>query len=540
MSIINYENLYNKYKKKYLNLKYNGYGDNFSCVNPDATLLKDVCKKDNQGIYKSIGECVVPCLSQRKNLDEKEENSREIIDLFMKDHQKQNAREIIDRFMKRTKEAKEAKEAKEEKEEKAREIIGRFMKRTKHTRKSAFLKSICSDSGVCLAFGTHSDEIKKHFGGFVNFEYAVAPIKRIGAASANGFINEIQYKHKEYIAYAVLKSAMREDTDNLMYEYLVGQYINKLNKLFPCFLETYGYYTYNNNEAWKFLKNTIIIDNIDAIKKDITLRKTTDYAVACKESKYLAILIQHLKGIIPIIDGINSPEFIKNELLNVLFQVYLPLHVKRDTFTHYDLHLENVNLFEPKKDSYIEFHYTVEGHTYSFKSKYIAKIIDYGRSYFVDTDADINSKKIYKELCRQPECRPYCGYSKGFQWMEDKGEDADTAYWISSQKRNKSHDLRLLNEIKDVFKDNSYLSIDAPIVIKNLLYSLRYDDVYGTPELDNGYPQIHNVSDALKMLMVSINTPGVKNKNELAYAGKLKLGDLYIYDDGTPMRFEKV
>ena len=332
---------------------------------------------------------------------------------------------------------------------------------------------------------------------------------------------------------------MREDSDNLMYEYMVGQYVNKLNKMFPCFLETYGYYTYNSNEAWKFLKNTNTTNNMDAIKKDITLRKTTDYAVACKESKYLAILIQHLKGIIPIKDRLKTPDFVSNELMNILFQVYMPLALLKDTFTHYDLHLENVNLYEPKRDSYIHFHYKVGVNTYSFKSKYIAKIIDYGRSYFNDADADINSKKIYNELCKQPECRPYCGYSKGFQWMEDKGEDADTAYWIISKKRNKSHDLRLLNEIKRNFHNNRRIRTFTPVGITTLLDNLRYDHSYGTPELDNGYPKIHNVRDALKMLMFFINTPGQIHRNNNEYTGKSKLADLYIYDDGTTMRFVK-
>lgn len=426
----------------------------------------------------------------------------------------------------------------QEKEVKAREIIGRFMKRTKHTRKSAFLKSICADSGLCLAFGTRSDEIKKHFGGFVNFEYAIAPIKRIGNPSANGFISEIQYKHNDYIAYAVLKSSMKADSDNLMYEYLVGQYVNKLNKQFPCFLETYGYYTYNNNKAWAFLKDTKVINNMDSIKNNITLQKTTDYAIACIEAKRLTILIQHLKGILPIKKMMHIQNFVKFELLNVLFQIYMPLAVLKDTFTHYDLHDENVNLYEPIKDSYIYFHYNIKGVIYSFKSKYVAKIIDYGRSYFNDTDSDINSKKIYNELCKKRECRPNCGYSKGFAWLEDRGTDLESAYWISSQKRNKSHDLRLLNIVKqdiNYYKTRAF----APIGITTLLDGLRYDNVYGTPELNNGYPQINNVSDALKMLMFFINTPGQIQRNEIEYTGKSKLADLYIYDDGSPMRFVK-
>jgi len=121
---------------------------------------------------------------------------------------------------------KEKEKREKDKKTRAREIIGRFMKKTKHRRKAMFLRAVCLDSGVCLAFGTYANEIKKHFGGFVHFEYAKAPIKRIGVPSQNGFINEIQYEHRGYKSYAILKSSMKKTADNLMYEYLVGQYVN--------------------------------------------------------------------------------------------------------------------------------------------------------------------------------------------------------------------------------------------------------------------------------------------------------------------------
>jgi hypothetical protein len=41
------------------------------------------------------------------------------------------------------------------------------------------------------------------------------------------------------------------------------------------------------------------------------------------------------------------------------------------------------------------------------------------------------------------------------------------------------------------------------------------------------------------MLMFYINTPGQIHRNNNEYTGKSKLADLYIYDDGTPMRFVK-
>ena len=73
-------------------------------------------------------------------------------------------------------------------------------------QRGIFLKSICSDSGVCMAFGRQTKRIKKHFNGLVDFEYAISPIKRIGEVSTNGFIKEITYERDGYKANAILKS----------------------------------------------------------------------------------------------------------------------------------------------------------------------------------------------------------------------------------------------------------------------------------------------------------------------------------------------
>ena len=436
-----------------------------------------------------------------------------------------------------------------ERDTKARGVIQRFMNKTKHRRKALFLRAVCLDSGVCLAFGAYENDIKKHFSGFANFEYATAPIKRIGSPSANGFINEIQYDHRGYKAYAVLKSSMRPGSDNLMYEYVVGQYVNKFNKRFPCFLETYGYYIYNNDikindkMVWTFLKNTKITATMDTIKKGLVLQKTTDYAKACKQSKYLAILIQHLKGIQSIKHMVRNAHFVTHELLNMLFQIYVPLSMVANTFTHYDLHHENANLYEPAKDSYIQFHYHTGGNNVvSFKSKYIAKIIDYGRSYFKDEESGEDSKKIYTDLCKEKKCNPDCGYNTGFSWLTQH-PDVSVSYWITSQTRNKSHDLRLLNDLKgDLTRYNTETNLTAGV--KAIMQKLKYDTIYGTPEMENGYPNtVNNIVDAATMLFQYIKEENQVQLNENEYRGKIKLGDLHIYcgqDDRRPMQFIKV
>ena len=517
------------------------------------------CRKKPQEECLKIDTCFYTNGKTRK-FCRKRKNTRKNIVNREDNVQKTRKIPVKERVLKLTKKDREAKEqrqrAKEEekaaaiqkKREAAKGVIQRFMNKTKHRRKAMFLRAVCLDSGVCLAFGNYNNEIKKHFGGFANFEYATAPIKRIGSPSANGFINEIQYDHRGYKAYAVLKSSVRPGADNLMYEYMVGQYVNKLNKRFPCFVETYGYYIYddkmkvNTKGVWTFLKDSKVTANMDTIKKGLILQKTTDYAKACKQSKFLAILIQHLKGIIPIKDRLNNLSFIKEELVNILFQIYMPLSILLNSFTHYDLHHENVNLYEPQKDSYIHFHYHIsEGQEISFKSKYIAKIIDYGRSYFKDEESGIDSKKIYTDLCKEPKCKPECGINKGFSWLANSPVPS-SSYWISSQKRNKSHDLRLLNEINVGTKANTtdqYLSNG----LKSVLQILKYDKHYGTPEMTQGFPNaIQNVYDAALALINIISYQPTIDINEDVYRGKTKLGDLHIYcgkDNTTPMRFVK-
>ena len=55
-----------------------------------------------------------------------------------------------------------------------------------------------------MALGRQTKRIKKHFNKFVDFEYAISPIKTIGEISTNGFIKEITYERDGYKANAIL------------------------------------------------------------------------------------------------------------------------------------------------------------------------------------------------------------------------------------------------------------------------------------------------------------------------------------------------
>jgi hypothetical protein len=422
--------------------------------------------------------------------------------------------------------------------------IGDFMQKTATKRKSRFLKIICPNSDVCIAMGSEINKINEFFNHYTDFAYAFPPIRQIGAESTNGFIKEIKYERDDYTSYAVLKSSVAKNTDNLMYEYEVGQYINKQNRIFSCFLETYGLFSYNDNDAWSHCRNTPI-NYPHELKNHITLLDTIDYSIGCSKSKHLAVLLQHVNKAISLRNVLESPitkYTINFEIPYILYQIYFALSVLKDEFTHYDLHDENVLLYEPVINGYVTYHYhLLSGDTVEFHSKYIAKIIDYGRSYYYD-GPEQNSKKTYDNICSIQNCNSDlgdCGYESGLKYLS-RPTFIQKRYYIISQIKNVSHDLRLVDNIKPHFLGslNSYLFLEFSNLLKKIVYS---EEKYGSIELtSSGLPKkINNVTDMYNALEQMIIKPDYKSVNDSYMASKKKVGDLHIYQDKRPMHFIK-
>jgi hypothetical protein len=422
------------------------------------------------------------------------------------------------------------------------------------------LNVLCADSGACLAFGKYSDVIKKYFDNFTSFKYVdpTMKVKLIGDTSKNGFINEIKYiktvEPDKYESYAILKSSVNQKSDNLMYEYQVGKFINYLNTVYPCFLETYGLYKYKDETTWKKYQSSTLSESKD-LKTDLEQINSIDYTIACKESKFISILIQHLKGVKSLHDMVvNNNDFVNNDLIYSLFQIYIPLCTVRDYFTHYDLHAHNVQMYEPKKDHYIEFHYhftnsdildTPTPTIISFKSSYISKILDYGRSYFnfsrtfftqsKEAD-DSNSEKIHQQICNNESCNQ-CGKYNGFHYLNKDAAQNKTngPNYITSKKNNISHDLRTIHILKTIRKKHI-----VTIPLFDFINKVIYSEKYGTEEKPNSElpDKIANIKDLAIVLSKKIMDLNLKTQNESFYSSKNKLGDLHIYvDEFKPMEF---
>jgi hypothetical protein len=284
--------------------------------------------------------------------------------------------------------------------ESAKKIQSAFRK-SKHTLRSEYLKYHCPESGECLILGKNRKEILQLFNGFKNFDYSDKILTRIGAPSLNGVVHEVRFKHRNYVSYAILKTSKTTTSDNLVYEYLMGLFLNKINNFLPTFLETYSIFQCTP-EFHKKLNETVRVEPGDIVPLNLGNRKLLK--MGCLKPQYNQIMIQHVKNAESLVVKLKDREFLKNDLTNVLFQVYAALYYLRGRFTHFDLHANNILLQRPFK-GVMEFHY---GDTV-FHSPYVVKIIDYGRAECKYTPTILN------ELCIIPECSPGCGKSQGFK-----------------------------------------------------------------------------------------------------------------------------
>jgi len=463
--------------------------------------------------------------------------------------------------------------------------IKQFITERRPKMTANFLKSICSDSGVCIAFGTENEKIKKFFNGFSSFDYCIPDVWRLSRGN-NGFVSELKYKREDYIAYTILKSSIRKEpletseynsnSDNLAYEYIVGEFLNKMGKMYPCFLETYGIFRYindslyNNLEKQQFTFNTPK-SNFKTGLQEMKPENPMFLSESCLHFNKLCVLVQHIKDAknlhemlkLVFLDINQEPLFINQELLFILYQIYMPLAFLANKFTHYDLHTGNVLLYKPIDNGFIEYHYHLpDKPTTSFKSQYLVKIIDYGRCFFNETPEN-NSLLLYNALCEKEECNETeeakikriayrtmhkkkstgyarnCGLNNGYNFL-DKEKKEGRNFFISSQKRNKSHDLRLLFNIREFFRN--YLKRYPGTVTGNLvdfIHNVKYDTEYGTKEMetDSTKDVVHNVEDAFEKLNILVNSELNRQMNASAYPYFKKIGDLHIYTDGRPVEF---
>lgn len=421
------------------------------------------------------------------------------------------------------------------------------------TEKIPYIKSICGDVGICLSLNQSYEAIMAMFNNFQNFDLLENSPKLL-SAGANGIVRLLKYKREEgtqsFYSYGVFKSpvATKKYPDNLLYEYEVGtRCVNYLCRYLPIFTQTYGAYVnnYTGNDRLYiegFLQKNDPINK--AVFQDQRFMRITptlsnynhDFCYKFRElclvgqfyDKFTTIegYITYMSNAYTI--GQNAP----NDIPFILFQLYYSLYQCRSQFTHYDLHNNNVGLVPLPNGKHIEYEYVyvpIGGgapRICKFKSRYIVKVIDYGRSFF--NYNGVSSKQIINDVLISGDCA-----INDWEQLPQIGIYISSITYIDPLVNNQSHDLRLLNILK--LPNFQSLFIEFP-KLRSLVLKVPYENYYGTMQRLDGYNRnpnapIYNITDACFKLTDYIvsNTDKVMDKNNAAYANSTSMGTLRVY-----------
>ena len=248
---------------------------------------------------------------------------------------------------------------------------------------------------------------------------------------------------------------------------------------------------YNNQNKTINLNH---LKDLQLIKDDMI--NNSLIADSCKHFQLYALEQMFIPNSVTLYSKLKNKHFVSNELVCVLFQVYALLRIYQNMFTHYDLNIKNVLLIEiPNKTLHFTYTESIPKREISFTSRYLVKIIDYGRSYCQKATETFRAL-----LCNQTKECENCGKFDGYYALSNDEKPGDLKY-LKTSFVNRSTDLRLLDVMKVLIKkQNPELS--------NLLQNVHYlkDSVFSPEIRESGFNKnkIYNVEDAYQLLFRAV------------------------------------
>jgi hypothetical protein len=414
----------------------------------------------------------------------------------------------------------------------ARKLQRVFVKdKTVRNIRISYLKAICGDVGICISLNYNFDKIMEMFNYFRDFRDLVNSPSVIGQPSANGIVRLLKYTKIEgeltFHSYGVIKTAVTAQSDNLFYEYLVGKYcVNFLCQYFPIFVPTYGIYLNNTGIAFN---DPAPVDRAEIQNGLVPLEFPADIRAFCRQSDRLCLVGQfynNFKVLKSYSEDVRHHR-IENEIPFFLFQIYFALAECQAEFTHYDLHYKNVGLVALPVNTHIDYEYLVSypGNpqtTVRFKSRYLVKVIDYGRSFF--SYQRRSSPNLIDYIDQSGECPDE---------LQSFGLYEKPEHFINPRLNNQSHDLRLLH----ILKQKHWLFVKYP-TLGRIVRSVQYMNSFGTPyrqsmglDMDVDAPIFAVDEAAVKLASyLNENIDNVMVDNTAMYMGSKSLGTLKVYE----------
>jgi hypothetical protein len=243
--------------------------------------------------------------------------------------------------------------------------------------------------------------------------------------SKNGVVRRVLFSKRGYNANVLVKANKKASSDNLVYEYAAGLFLNPYCSILPCFVQTHGIYQFTNETY----RRAFIESRLHASKfAQAFAPLQTPFELTCESNH--ALVTHFLEGSFPFRQLFDEPSYLIPNLFGILYQVYYGLNALRRSFTHYDLHMQNVLLYALPGP--ILFRYTNEFGTVQFKCQYLAKIIDYGRIYF---EGEMPSKEFHQRAI-------------------DANCASDVGFGTIYPMNNESQGLRLMFLVREKLKGN--------------------------------------------------------------------------------------
>jgi hypothetical protein len=413
-------------------------------------------------------------------------------------------------------------------------------------------------SDLDILFLSDPTELYQHTETFRNLNNYSRRVQQIGDISGNGFIRKLSYTSEGNNYSIILKSNLDSNSDNLVYEYLVGLCINEFSKFFPCFAKSYMVGLYNNPSSRQLFEN---ISNIQTIPNNLNsyIRSLDTQDLnqivkrGCNYNEYICIFTQYVPIEMVLINFLDS---IQNTHHNKLYELAIILHITysllsslADYFTHYDLHTSNIALVKIPNNQFVNIRlHLPDGVTIvSYKSIYIPVIIDYGHIFANCKNINqlLNSSdEIIKTSCEhdnsnpsvaERQCVNRCGDATGYNWNPIYNRATRTFnpqtpvyYFIDPTKKNITHDVKLLNLIRNNLSNRNFdVLINSNYIGRTLMgdfFRTKLIDLetpYGSsqnPNPDNR--ACYNVHSAFFLINEIIANPEFNANNDLLFVGK--------------------
>lgn len=233
---------------------------------------------------------------------------------------------------------------------------------------------------------------------------------------------------------------------NTLYEFEAGLFVNTYLTRLPCFTKTTGLYKFDSHEHKEenLMNKKKLLDRIKLVSTLESYINKVDCNDFCKNCDMYCIKTEYVTGetFEKFFKSIEATKKNVEITICILYMIYMQLDLLKNQFTHNDLHSANIVLYKLNSPIHCEYHINQKNSLY-FYTKYIPKIIDYGKSSFE------NNTYIWNKLnaCQaQKKCSTaISNYGLHFCKKYEK-------VYLCSNKFNHTRDLMLLHDLQKTNK----------------------------------------------------------------------------------------